>query len=299
MKPKYIYLAEPIDQAPAPSTMSRAAIDRMRAVGLPFYAPRDAWWYPPQVGISNMVQVTNNVALGGSAVLLAVLPKGVRTHGVPMEVERAHQAKVPIVILSDIPRHLAGAFGHIDVCGWTPSPVEAVTACARVFGTPPAEAAARQAAEVLGPNVARWVSRALGSLCHPEAPRAGHEGDAGYDLVVSVDCLVPKGKRIQVPCSIAIQLPDGYWGLIQGRSSSWKNGLLVKGSVIDAGYRGEIWVDVWAMPDPDAPEAHEIKAGSRIAQLIPMPLVPRLDWQQVLFLDESARGANGYGSSGA
>lgn len=136
---------------------------------------------------------------------------------------------------------------------------------------------------------AYWQDKAGGV-----APRPGHPGDAGFDLVVSETTTIPKFDFGQVPCGLAVQLPPGYWGLIHGRSSAWRAGLMVQTSIIDAGFRGTLYVDCFNLSvDPIL-----VAAGSRIAQLVPMPLAPRFEWVQRDLLDDSARGEGGYGSTG-
>lgn len=126
------------------------------------------------------------------------------------------------------------------------------------------------------------------------APQGHHPGDAGYDLTSSETCVVAYGKRAQIQCGICVELPPGWWALIQGRSSSWKRGLSIKASIIDAGYRGPLWVDVLNV----GYDVVKVLKGERIAQLIPMPLAPPIRWTQVEQLSETPRGTNGYGSTG-
>jgi len=130
----------------------------------------------------------------------------------------------------------------------------------------------------------------LGTL----GPRPGKDGDAGYDLTAAEPARILPGDVGQVPCGIAVQMPPGIWGLIQGRSSSWRRGLSVKASVIDAGYRGDLWVDCLNI----GPEPVLVAAGERIAQLIPMPLMAPITFVQTDILSDTERGSDGYGSTG-
>lgn len=127
--------------------------------------------------------------------------------------------------------------------------------------------------------------------------KPAYPGDAGFDLVTATDHKVDPFTYGLVPCEVRVEFPDGVWGWITGRSSTiQKYGLLVLPGIIDSGYRGELFVAVWNMRH----ESVEVKQGDRIGQLILMPNVTgEYTPQQVLVINtESARGANGFGSSG-
>jgi dUTP pyrophosphatase len=125
-------------------------------------------------------------------------------------------------------------------------------------------------------------------------PRRIYPGDAGYDLICSIDTRVQIGQFVDVPCGIKIELPEGVWGLITGRSSTLRErGLLVTQGIIDNGYRGWIFAGVQNLSETVV----DIKQGERIAQLILHPIIapePKL----VETLSESDRGTNAFGSSG-
>jgi dUTP pyrophosphatase len=95
---------------------------------------------------------------------------------------------------------------------------------------------------------------------------------------------------------VAVELPEDVWGMIVGRSSTFfKRGLIVNSAVIDQGYRGDLFACVF---NP-GPEGAWAKAGERLAQLIPMPLLsPGIATVRVEVLDRSDRGDAGFGSSG-
>lgn len=123
----------------------------------------------------------------------------------------------------------------------------------------------------------------------------GQEGDAGLDLVVSERVVIRPGEFADVHSGVCVQLPPGYWGLLTGRSSTIRRrGLLVTQGVIDNGYRGELFAGVWNLSGSVA----VVEVGERLAQLI---LVPQwtgtLAWTGAL--DGSARGVQGFGSSGS
>ena len=74
-------------------------------------------------------------------------------------------------------------------------------------------------------------------------PSYAHAGDAGCDLVTTVDALVPPGERVVLPTGIALALPEGYAAFVHPRSGLAANhgvGIVNSPGTIDAGYRGEI-----------------------------------------------------------
>lgn len=97
-----------------------------------------------------------------------------------------------------------------------------------------------------------------------------------------------------VRTGVCVELPEGYWGAIVPRSSSNKIGLIVPYSVIDNGYRGELFPMAHNLSD----KTITIKKGQKIAQLVVFPMRV-FELQQVVALNGSMRGAHGFGSTGA
>lgn len=128
-------------------------------------------------------------------------------------------------------------------------------------------------------------------------PARAHPDDAGIDLFAATDLELAPGRRQLVGTGIAVALPVGTVGLIHPRSGlAARAGLSIVNTpgTIDAGYRGEIKVCL-INHDPDT--SISIARGDRIAQL----LVQRVELPEVLEVDElddTERGAGGYGSSG-
>lgn len=128
-------------------------------------------------------------------------------------------------------------------------------------------------------------------------PQRAHPEDAGADLYAAKDLTLHPGERALMPTGIAIALPVGTVGLIHPRSGlAAKHGLSVVNTpgTIDAGYRGEIKVCL-INHDPHTPI--EITRGMRVAQLV-VQKVELCSFQEVAELDETQRGAGGYGSTG-
>ncbi len=146
------------------------------------------------------------------------------------------------------------------------------------------------------------VSVRVARLPHSEGlPLPGYAtaGAAGMDLLAAVDgpVVIGPGERRLVPTGLAIALPPGYELQVRPRSGlALKNGIVVANSpgTIDEDYRGEVQVIV--MNAGDAP--FTVERGMRIAQAVLAPVV-RVAWDEVAGLDETARGAGGFGSTGA
>lgn len=129
------------------------------------------------------------------------------------------------------------------------------------------------------------------------APDYAHPGDAGADLRITEDTVLEPGQRRLVGTGVAVALPEGYAGLVHPRSGmAARHGLTIVNApgTVDAGYRGEIKV---SLLNTDSDAAYDVAVGDRIAQLIVMP-VTRARFIPVSTLDESVRGAGGFGSTG-
>lgn len=129
-----------------------------------------------------------------------------------------------------------------------------------------------------------------------QMPTRAHDNDAGFDIYVSEQTVVSAHSFADVPSGVKMELPEGHWGLLTGRSSTLRQrGLLVVQGVIDQGYRGELFSAVWNLIDCDV----VLEEGDRVAQLILVPnATERFDLVQVDVLSQSLRGEAGFGSSG-
>ena len=129
-------------------------------------------------------------------------------------------------------------------------------------------------------------------------PSYATAGAAGMDLLAAVQApmVLAPGARTLVPTGLAIALPPGFELQIRPRSGlALKNGIILPNSpgTIDEDYRGELQVIVMnAGTDP-----FTIERGMRIAQAVLAPVV-RAAWTEVAELDETQRGAGGFGSTG-
>ncbi len=128
-------------------------------------------------------------------------------------------------------------------------------------------------------------------------PSYAHPGDAGLDLVTTVDAILEPGERALLPTGIAIALPEGYAGFVHPRSGlALKHGLSIVNApgTVDAAYRGELAVTVINL---DRREAVHLRRGDRIAQLV-VQRVEHAVLHEVDTLPGSDRGEGGFGSSG-
>ncbi len=130
-------------------------------------------------------------------------------------------------------------------------------------------------------------------------PVVAHPGeDLGYDVFALEDVQLDPRETVRVRTGIAVEArhpeTDAPLGLlVRDRSSMAARGLATTGGVIDAGYRGEVLI---LMTNVSA-QTIELKAGEKIAQMIPVPVLTG-QVEQVENLEDSARAAKGFGSSG-
>ncbi len=121
---------------------------------------------------------------------------------------------------------------------------------------------------------------------------------AGLDLLAAVTAplAIPPGGRALIPTGLAIALPEGFELQIRPRSGlALRHGITLPNSpgTIDADYRGELGVILLNT----GAEAFTVTRGMRIAQAVLAP-VTRLAWVPVAALEDTARGAGGFGSTG-
>jgi dUTP pyrophosphatase len=128
-------------------------------------------------------------------------------------------------------------------------------------------------------------------------PSYARAGDAGLDLLSTVDATLGPGERAAIPTGIALALPVGYAGFVHARSGrALDEGLAVANApgVIDAGYRGEVKV-IAVNLDP-VNEIH-VKRGDKVGQLV-VQRVERVSFEETNELPASERASGGFGSTG-
>jgi dUTP pyrophosphatase len=127
-------------------------------------------------------------------------------------------------------------------------------------------------------------------------PVHAKEGDAGADLRANEDVSIRTGNTVLVKTGVRLGLPRGYVGLVCSRS-----GLALKSSVfvlnapgvVDSGYRGEVGVILHNAGS----STFVVNKGDRIAQLM-IQKFESPEWKMVVDLDVTARGGDGFGSTG-
>lgn len=126
-------------------------------------------------------------------------------------------------------------------------------------------------------------------------PRRSNPADAGADLFSAESLMIHPGERALVGTSVALEIPEGFYGRIAPRSGlAAKHGIDVLAGVVDSSYRGEIKV---VLLNTDRHNTFHVEKGDRIAQIIVeshfnLPIV------EVDDLSESNRGGGGFGSTG-
>jgi len=130
-------------------------------------------------------------------------------------------------------------------------------------------------------------------------PSYATAGSAGMDLRACIDApvTIAPGQRVKIPTGFAIALPSPDWAAyIFARSGlAIKSGITIPNcvGVIDSDYRGEVIVALVNLSG----EEYTVQPGDRVAQLVVMPVV-QARLQVVDELDETGRGAGGFGSTG-
>ncbi|MBQ7570419.1 MAG: dUTP diphosphatase [Synergistaceae bacterium] len=130
-----------------------------------------------------------------------------------------------------------------------------------------------------------------------DLPEYATQGSSGVDLRASEDYIIKSGERALVATGIRLAIPAGYEVQVRPRSGlALKHGIIIPNSpgTIDSDYRGEVKVILMNLGRED----FIIKAGDRIAQMVLAP-VAKISWEERAELEETARGAGGFGSTGA
>jgi dUTP pyrophosphatase len=125
------------------------------------------------------------------------------------------------------------------------------------------------------------------------SPTKHNPNDAAFDLYAVKDIQIPVNKTNIIHTGICIEIPTGYFGKIESRSSLAKRGIFCTAGVIDSGYRGEIMVVMNNLSQ----DLYSVKQGDRIAQMI-IHRVQNFEIIESDTLDEKLDRGGGFGSSG-
>jgi dUTP pyrophosphatase len=142
------------------------------------------------------------------------------------------------------------------------------------------------------------ISRVSGAVKDVPLPRYATTHSAGMDLCAAVEAevLLRAGETALIPTGFAIALPEGYEAQIRPRSGLAINhsiGILNSPGTIDADYRGEVKIILTNFGKKD----FVIRRGERIAQMV-IAQHGRAEWVELDSLDETERGAGGFGHTG-
>lgn len=283
-----VYLATPIDFVDYDSDREAFRIQLMNELvdaGHTVYDPSAAWHVqgPIDGDLARTIEGTNRQALRRSDVIVAWLPEGVHTQGVPMEIEAAtRQMGLPAIVIGRIGVSLIA------------------NRLVTVLDEGSLEKVPRQIELLLIEGRARPDSVIRYSAPDGVELKPAHHNDAGLDLRASEDVMVMPHKTALVPTGVRINLPVGTFAWIVARSSTYgTSGLMVLPGVIDEAYQGELFANVLN----DTPYPVRVHRGDRVAQVL---LLSNL-WagfaitkteQEYVFPYASTRGDQGFGSSG-
>lgn len=299
MAPRMVYLAYPIDQvagridddlAKLYAMLEQTKISLLQNGVDIVYDPGDAFRVRAGAEAGPEIRSVNQQALSTADAVLALMPLGLPSVGVPMEVDSAVVSGKAVAIVTDVSAWMLRFGEYADYQRFSPD-LDGFDAAATWLLAHERASAERE----YEPLPFMVVDRGA-EITVDLTPRRTYEDDAGWDLVTARQTTIQVGETVDVPCGIAIQLPDWAWGRITGRSSTMrKRGLLVNEGIIDTGFRGELFVCVTNMDSTPT----TIEPGERIGQLIlhandSAAVRP----VQVQDLVASERGTNGFGSTG-
>ena len=135
---------------------------------------------------------------------------------------------------------------------------------------------------------------------HPDAviPTYAKSGDAGMDLIVT-SIISETPSQITYGLGIALEIPEGFVGLVFPRSSIRKTRLQLSNSVgvIDSGYRGELQATFNKITTTIENQKNDYKVGDRVCQIMIIPY-PQIQFEETDDLSDTERGEGGFGSTG-
>jgi deoxyuridine 5''-triphosphate nucleotidohydrolase (dut) len=124
-------------------------------------------------------------------------------------------------------------------------------------------------------------------------PERAHSDDAGLDLRSPMDVIVKPHSSVEIDTGVHVAIPRGFVGMIRSKSGLMVNHEITTDGTIDAGYNGSIHVKLFNHGDWH----YTIRRGDKVTQLVISPIItPEIEL--VSALEETERGANGFGSTG-
>ncbi len=124
-------------------------------------------------------------------------------------------------------------------------------------------------------------------------PEKAHADDAGFDLRTPCDVVItPRSSEI-IDTGVHMEIPKGYVGMLKSKSGLNVYGGITCEGVIDAGFTGSIVAKLYN----NSSEARHFEKGDKITQIVIMP-IPEVEMKEVDKLEDTERGADGFGSTG-
>lgn len=284
-----VYLAQPIDFGKANAALVNDVVLAIRDADIPVYNPLGAF----VVGgaPSGVVNSINQAAMDAATGAVAFLPSDVRSIGVPTEIGYLLDHGAPVLLVTDLDKT------SWVVAGWSENPLCIVAELDSLS----VEARLGDLIDLMIDQAAnrRTVDGIVFEAKHPDAilPTKGYELDAGFDLYTVEDAVIPARGQGKVSVGVAVDIPEGMWAQITGRSSTLaKLNLMVAPTtgVIDEEYTGELFAPIVSVNDNDV----VIEKGTRVAQLI-LHYAPGQKYAPVWgTCRDKARGSAGFGSTG-
>tara|TARA_Y100001935_G_scaffold248164_1_gene245005 strand:+ start:378 stop:806 length:429 start_codon:yes stop_codon:yes gene_type:complete len=125
-------------------------------------------------------------------------------------------------------------------------------------------------------------------------PHYAHQGDAAFDLFAKETTTLKPGERKTIPTGIALEIPEGYVGLVWDKSGiGIKEGMKTLGGVIDATYRGEVLIGIVNLSEKE----YTFERGHKVAQMI-IQKKEDVSIEIVEELSDTERGEGRFGSTG-
>lgn len=128
-----------------------------------------------------------------------------------------------------------------------------------------------------------------------KVPTCATKGSTGYDLYASEDVVMYPGMSVKIPTGLALEIPKYFCGVIYSRSSTSRKGIVCVPLIVDADYRGEVFISATLLPNKMPYVVHK---GDRIAQLKIEETQKTIEFQEVEKLSETERGEGAFGSTG-
>ncbi len=124
-------------------------------------------------------------------------------------------------------------------------------------------------------------------------PTRAHHNDAGIDLYACGEHVIAPHQTCKIPLGVAMEIEEGYVGLMWDKSSIGSKGIKTLGGVIDAGYRGEVLAMVHNLGN----ESYTFEHGHKVAQMV----IQKVEFPEIIETEElshSLRGEGAFGSTG-